>query len=90
MMNVDNYYLVKYINANDVEFKEYYFATRIHKDMIESYLTVLKTEGITICNKERDFLGAITFKDIVGIYFNPATNDDEYNTILILVEEWED
>lgn len=86
MRSVDEYYLVKYVNADDIEFKEVYFTTYIHRDAIPSYLTILKTKDIVVCNRTKDCMGLSTFKNIVDIYFNPATNEDEYNVIIVLVE----
>lgn len=87
MKSVDEYYLVKYVDINDMDFKTFYFATYIHKDMIDSYLKILKTKDIDISNKKRDLFGSCTFKELVGIYFSPATNEYEYNTIIVLVED---
>lgn len=88
MKSTNEYYLVKYVNADALDFIKPYFATYIHKDMIKSYIDILRTNDMIVCNRKEDMFGEITFKNIADIYFNPSISDDTYNTIIVLVENW--
>lgn len=79
MRGIDNFYIVKYV---DIETDECYTTTYVHKDMIESFLAILKFDKNGTVVK----LGDLYYR-ITDFHYTPSLNADHYTVLYLSVEE---
>ena len=79
MKRTDNFYIGKQL---DMETDECYATTYVHKDMIKSFLEILKFDKNGTVVK----LDELYYR-IADVHFTPSFNADNYTVLYLSVEE---